>query len=528
MTKINRPKPVVLIVLDGWGVAPPSEGNAISRANIPIMNKLIATYPAMTIEASSEEVGLSFGEIGNSEVGHLTLGSGQVLYQNLPRISRAIGDGSFFKNPVFLKVIEHVKKNQSKLHLVGLASEGGVHSHLNHLLALLELAAKEKVSNVFVHAFLDGRDTLPNVAGDFIKKVQEKMKKLKVGKIASMSGRFYAMDRDNHWDRVAKAYNAMVYGESDEKFEDPLAAIKESYKKKILDEEFVPVVITEHNKPVALVENKDAIIFFNFRADRARQLTKAFVLPDFDKFKREYFPDLFFVAMMEYEKDLPVEIAFPPQIVESPLAKIISEAGLKQLHIAETEKYVHVTFFFDGLKDIKYPGEDQIVIPSPKIASYDKEPEMSAGKVTERVLKEIKSDNYDFILINFANPDMVGHTGNLAATIQAIEFLDNCLGQIVDLILAKGGVLVITADHGNAEEKINLQTNEAVKDHSTNPVPFIIIGKEWEGKSAGLPEGVGADLSLVPPSGILSDVAPTVLKIMKLKIPKEMTGTPLI
>ncbi len=524
----NRPKPVVLVILDGWGIAPPGEGNAIAQANTAVMDKLITNYPAVVLQASSEEVGLRFGEMGNSEVGHTTLGAGRVLYQNLPRISRTIKDGSFFKNEIFLKAISQVKKNKSKLHLVGLVSEGGVHSHLDHLLALLDLAKEKKVKEVYIHAILDGRDTLPDVAGDFIKKVEAKIKKIKLGKIATLAGRYYAMDRDNHWERTEKAYRAMVFGESKEQFEDPEKALKESYKKKIYDEHFMPVVITEKGEPVAKVEDQDSVIFFNFRADRGRQLTKIFTLPDFDKFERPYFANLFFVTMMEYEKDLPVEVAFPPQTVENPIAKIISDADLKQLHIAETEKYVHVTFFFNGMRDIKYPGEDQVVIPSPRVSSYDQVPEMSAGKVTERILKEIKADNYDFIIVNFANPDMVGHSGNLKAVIRAIEFLDNCLGQIVDLVLAKEGVIVITADHGNAEELINLQTGEKLKDHSTNPVPLIIVGKEWEGQTAGSPEGVGADLSLIQPEALLSDVAPTVLKIMNLKIPKEMTGAPLI
>ncbi|MFA5358455.1 MAG: 2,3-bisphosphoglycerate-independent phosphoglycerate mutase [Patescibacteria group bacterium] len=525
----RRPKPVVLMILDGWGVAPPSDGNGITLAKTPVINKLISTYPAMTLQASSEEVGLRFGEMGNSEVGHLTLGSGRVLYQNLPRISRSIRDGDFFKNEAFLKAIEHVKKNKSKLHLVGLASEGGVHSHLDHLLALLDLAKKQKIKEVYIHAIIDGRDTLPNVAGDFIKKIEDKIREVGVGKIATISGRYYAMDRDNRWDRIEKSYRAMVDGQSAEFFSDPQDAIKKSYKKKIFDEEFVPVVIVSGENPVGTISDHDSVIFFNFRADRAREMTKTFVLPDFDKFKRDYFADLFFVTMMEYEKDLPVSaVAFPPQEIKNSLSDVVAAAGLKQLHIAETEKYAHVTFFFNGLKDIKHKDEDQVVIPSPHVASYDKQPEMSADKVTDRLIKEIKADTYDFILVNYANADMVGHTSNISAVVKAVEFLDRCVGQVVDLVLAKGGVVVITSDHGNADELLNLQTGEPVKEHSTNPVPFIIVGKEWEGKNAGLPEGVGSDLSIVPPKAILSDVAPTVLKILKLKIPEDMLGAPLI
>ncbi len=526
MSKI--PKPVVLVILDGWGIAPAAEGNAISQAKTPVMDKLITTYPAMTIGASSSEVGLSFGEIGNSEVGHLTIGAGRVLYQSLPRISRSIDEGSFFTNESLMKAMKHVKKNKTKLHLIGLVSDGGVHAHIDHLLALIDMAKQEGVKEVYIHAFLDGRDTLPQAAGDYIKTLQEKIKKTKTGKIASLSGRYYAMDRDNRWDRMEKAYRAITLGESEQTFDDPQEAIKKSYKQKIFDEEFIPTVITEKGKPVATIEDNDAVIFFNYRSDRGRQLTKTFVLPDFDKFEREYLPNLFFVTMMEYEKDLPVEVAFAPQIVENPLAKVISDAGMKQLHIAETEKYAHVTFFFNGLKDVKCSGEDQVVIPSPRVASYDKEPEMSAGKITDRVLKEIKAEKYDFILINFANPDMVAHTSKIKPTVEGLEFVDGCLGKIVDMALAKDGVVFVTADHGNAEEMMNLQTGESLKDHSTNPVPFLAVSKEWEGQTANLPEGVGADLSLVPPGGILSDIAPTILKTLKLNIPKEMNGSPLV
>ncbi|MFA5076087.1 MAG: 2,3-bisphosphoglycerate-independent phosphoglycerate mutase [Patescibacteria group bacterium] len=524
----TRPKPIVLAILDGWGVAPASEGNAVTQAKTPVINKLITTYPAMTLHASSEEVGLQFGEMGNSEVGHLNLGVGKVVYQNLPRISRNITEGSFFKNPILLKAIEHAKKNKSKLHLVGLTSSGGVHSHIEHLYALLDLAKQEKIDQVYIHAFLDGRDTIYNVGIDYIKELQKRLKKNKVGQIATLSGRFYSMDRDNHWERIEQVYKAMSLGESVEKFDDPVEAIEKSYQKKVYDEEFVPVVITHKDQPVGKIEDNDAVIFFNFRADRGRELTKAYVLPDFDKFPRIYLPNLFFATMMEYEKDLPVEVAYPPENVETPLARVIAEAGLKQLHIAETEKYVHVTFFFNGLKDIKYPGEDQVVIPSPRVSSYAQKPEMSAQEVANQIVQAIKKDKYDFILVNFANPDMVAHTGELQPTIECIEVVDRCLGQIVDLTLAKGGVVLVVADHGNAEELINLQTGEIDKEHSTNPVPFIIVGKPWEGQTAGLPDGVGTDLSLVAPQGVLSDVAPTVLKIMGLNKPKDMTGSSLI
>ncbi|MFA6533961.1 MAG: 2,3-bisphosphoglycerate-independent phosphoglycerate mutase [Patescibacteria group bacterium] len=524
----NRPKPVVLVILDGYGVAPAGEGNAIASAKTPVMNRLAATYPAITLRASAEEVGLSFGQVGNSEVGHLTIGAGQIFYQNLSRINHAIGDGSFFKNKVLKKACAEVKKNKSKLHLLGLVSEGGVHSHLDHLLALLDLAKKEGVKEVYLHAFLDGRDTLPNVAEDFIAKAEAKMKELGIGQVASLCGRYYAMDRDNHWERTELAYRAIAEGKSENTFSDAAEAIAKSYKNKIYDEQFLPTVITKDGQPVATVSDGDAVIFFNFRAERSRQLTKAFVLPEFDKFERKYLPNLFFATLMEYEKDLPVEVAFPPEAVKETLAKAISDAKLKQLHLAETEKYAHVTFFLNGLQDIKYPGEDQVVIPSPRVPFYNQKPEMSAGEITDRLLKEIKSDKYDFIVVNYANADMVGHTGDIKATIEAVEFVDNCLGRVVDLTLARGGVVVITADHGNAEEKVNLQTGEAVKDHTTNPVPFIVVGKDWEGQTGGAGASIGGDLSLQSPGGLLADVAPTILKIMKLKKPKEMTGEPLI
>lgn len=524
-----RPKPVVLVILDGWGVAPPSSGNAIARAKIPFFDKLVTNYPSMTLKASGGEVGLSWGEMGTSEVGHLNLGTGKIFYQTLPRINKAIEDGSFFDNPVLCDIASHVKKNKSSLHLMGLVSTGRVHSTIEHLYALLKFARNKKMKKVYIHAFLDGRDTIYNSGIEFISKLQEKIKEYKVGEIATLSGRFYAMDRDNRWDRTLKAYRAIVEGKSDEYFSDPIKAIENSYKKGVYDEEFVPTVITKYQRPIAQVKENDAVIFFNYRADRARQLTKAFVLKDFDKFERaNFFPKLFFATMTEYEKGLPVKIIFSPEEIKTCLAKVLSEAGLKQLHIAETEKYAHVTFFFNGMEEKEFEGEDRIIIPSPRVASYDQVPEMSAPKIKERLIKEIMAQKYDFIVANFANADMVGHTGNLEATIKAIEAVDKCLEKISDAVLSLGGVLIITADHGNAEEVINLQTGEIDKEHSTNPVPFILVGKEWEGKTLGLKEAVGGDLSLVTPVGVLADVAPTILKIMEIPKPDEMTGTSLI
>jgi len=524
-------KPVVLIILDGWGVAPDNPGNAIAKADTPNINKYIESYPALTLSASGDSVGLSWGEMGNSEVGHTNLGAGMIFYQSLPRISKDILDGVFFENKAFLDAANHIKKNRSKLHLLGLVSSGGIHSHVEHLYALLEFAKRQKIKEVYIHAVLDGRDAIYNSGKGFIEELLAKIKELKINaKIATLSGRFYAMDRDNHWERTEKAFLAMTKGISPEHFSDPIKAIKSSYSKKVYDEEFEPTVITHKDKPVGLIEDGDAIIFFNFRADRARQIASAFVLPDFSKFERPAeFKKLFFCSMSQYDKDLPVDsIAFLPVDIKEPLAKVISDAGLKQLHIAETEKYAHVTFFFNGGREEPFPGEDRIVIPSPRVPSYDKKPEMSALKVTDEVLKAVSENKYDFYVINFANPDMVGHTGNLKATIKACEVADKCLGKIIRLVLSKNGVAVITADHGNAEELQNVKTGDLSKEHSTNTVPLLIIGNEWEGKNIGLSESLGIDLSLLPSCGVLADVAPTVLKIMGIKKPEEMTGTSLI
>jgi 2,3-bisphosphoglycerate-independent phosphoglycerate mutase len=527
----SKHQTVVLAILDGWGVAPPAPGNAISSAQTPNLNKYISTYPVMTLNASGDAVGLSWGEMGNSEVGHMNLGSGIIFYQSLPRITKTIIDGTFFENPAFLKAIDHVKKQKSKLHLLGLVSSGGVHAHTEHLFALLELAKKQGLKEVYIHAILDGRDTIYNTGKGFMEELLKKIKKIKINaQVATISGRFYAMDRDNHWERTEKAFKVMTLGESDEKFKDPIKAIEKSYANKIYDEEFIPVVITNKDKPVTLIEDNDAIIFFNFRADRARQISQAFILPEFNKFPRPSdYKKLFFTSMTMYDKDLPLDaIAFMPIEITEPLAKAISDEGLKQLHIAETEKYAHVTFFFNGGIEAPFPKEERIVIPSPRVASYAEKPEMSAPKVMDEVIKAIESNKYDFIVLNFANADMVSHTGDLKATIRACETVDKCLGKIVKLVLSKNGVVLISADHGNAEELQNIQTGEIDKEHSTNPVPLIIIGNEWEGKTLGTSDVIGSDLSLVTPAGVLSDVAPTILKIMGVKKPKEMTGTSLI
>ncbi len=525
---MSRYKPVVLIIMDGFGIAPAGEGNAISAAHMPYFHKLIQSYPAMTIQASGEAVGLSWGEMGNSEVGHLTIGAGRIFYQSLPRINLSIDTGEFYSNAVFKKAIEKVKTSGGKMHLMGLVSPGGVHAHQAHLYALLDLCKREGLGDrVFVHAFLDGRDTIYNSASGFIQELEEKMKELKIGKIASLAGRYYAMDRDNRWDRIQSAYEAIVLGRG-QQAEKPKDAIETSYAKGIYDEQFVPTVITKNGQPLTTVAPGDGVIFFNFRSDRARELTKAFVVPSFDKFPREYLRDLCFVAMTEYEKDLPVEIAYPPQIVETCLARLVSDAGLKQLHIAETEKYAHVTFFLNGMREEEFPGEERVIIPSPRVSSYDQQPEMSVGQIAERVEKEVVAGTYDFIVMNFANPDMVGHTGNEQATIKACEAVDAALQRIVESALTAGGASIITADHGNAEEVKNLMTGEMDKEHSTNPVPCIVINKELEGLKAPGGDVVGDDLSLATPVGMLADVAPTVCKLLDISPAPEMTGQSLI
>ncbi len=521
-------KPVVLLILDGWGVAPPDQGNALAMATTPNLRELAAKYPAMTIQASGEEVGLMWGEMGNSEVGHLTIGAGKVYYQSLPRINRSVQSGEFAMNAALKKAAAHVKERKSKLHLLGLTSIGNVHASLEHLLALLDFAKQEGLKETYLHAILDGRDTTFNAGIDFVTTTQERMKKNGVGKIATLSGRFYAMDRDNRWDRVEKAYRAMVDGKADVTSEDPLQAIKDSYDKKVYDEEFVPTVITEKGEPVAKIEDGDAVIFFNYRPDRAREMTKALALPAFDKFERVYMRDLMVVTMTEYEKQLPVEVAFPPEPISTCLAKVVSDAGMKQLHIAETEKYAHVTFFLNGMKEEPFPGEERVIIPSPKVSSYDQQPEMSALPIAERIVKEINGGKFELIVANFANGDMVGHTGNLDATVKAAEVVDQCIGRIVKAALEKDGVVLITADHGNAEEVINLQTGAIDKEHSTYPVPLIIIGKQFEGMTGESQEMVAGDLSLSPPIGMLSDITPTVLRILAIPQPSEMTGRPLV
>jgi len=524
----QRPRPVVLMILDGYGIAPAGDGNAISLAKTPNFDIFKERYPVVTLKASGETVGLMWGEMGNSEVGHLTIGAGRVYYQALPRIEKSITTKEFFQNQQLLKTAEHVKKTDGTFHIFGLMSSGKVHAFNTHAYALLEFCKQQKIKKVAVHPILDGRDTLYNSGVEFIEELQAKMKELKVGKIATLSGRFYSMDRDNRWERTEKAYNAMVLGESEEIFQDPLEALKSSYTKEVFDEEFVPVVIGKPGKPAAVIQKGDAIVCMNFRPDRARQITKAFVLPDFQKFEREYIKNLHFTSMTEYEKGLPVDVLFPAENLVNTVSEVLSNAGLVQLHIAETEKYAHVTFFLNGMREQPFPNEDRVIIPSPKVPSYDEAPDMATREITDHLLKDVQTGNYDVMIVNYANPDMVSHTGDLKASIQAIETVDECVGKIAKAVLAEDGVVMITADHGNIEEVKNVQTGEMDKEHSTNPVPLHIIGNIYEGQPGIAGDVPGGDLSLMPPIGMLADIAPTMLKILGIEQPEEMTGTPLI
>jgi 2,3-bisphosphoglycerate-independent phosphoglycerate mutase len=521
-------KPIVLIVLDGFGAAPPSNTNAVNLAKKPFLNSLLQNYPVNLLEASGLNVGLPQGEVGNSEVGHITLGSGILKYQSLPRINRSISTGKFFKLPILHNAVAKVKKNSSKLHLIGLIGNGGVHASQEHLNALLSLVRKEKVNKqTYLHVFLDGRDTAKDTGQIFMDDLLKVMKKEKIAGIASLGGRYWGMDRNKNWDRTAKAYEAIVNGQAKIKHQDPLKAIGESYKKKIYDEELEPVVIVDKNdQPIANFADGDVVIYFNFRGDRGRQLTEAISLSNFKEFKTRKLKNLEMITFTEYKKGLPVEILFTPEEIKNPLAKIFSDLNLKQLHIAETEKYAHVTFFLNGLSEEKFAGEDRILIPSPAVASYDKKPQMAADQVTQEVLKALKQDKYDFIAINYANADMVAHTGNLKATVKAVETVDQALSKLVPEVVKKGGSVFIVADHGNSEELVNPITGEIDKEHNIYPVPFLVVNNKLVGQpNPGLAEN---DLSLLTPIGILSDFTPTLLKVAGLKIPREMTGRALL
>lgn len=506
-------KPVMLMILDGFGIAEKSEGNAVALAKKPNFDRLVKEYPHTQLQASGMAVGLPEGQMGNSEVGHLNIGSGRIVYQELTRITKAIEDGDFFENEALMKAMKNAKENNASLHLMGLLSDGGVHSHIGHLKGLLEFAKKEGLQKVYVHAFMDGRDVPPASGKDFIVKAEEMMKEVGVGQIATVSGRYYAMDRDNRWERVQLAYNAIVLGEG-EKASSAVEAIENSYHDEKTDEFVIPCVIEEDGHPTATIKNGDSVVFFNFRPDRARELTRAINDKEFAGFKRETL-NLTFVTMTQYDKTLEgVNIAFKPQTLVNTLGEYVSSKGLKQLRIAETEKYAHVTFFFNGGVEKENPGEERKVIPSPKVATYDLKPEMSAYEVTDELLNRLDQDKYDMIILNFANPDMVGHTGVVKAAVKAIEAVDECLGKIVDKVLEKDGTVFITADHGNAETEIDFSTGNPFTAHTTNPVPFVWVSNNINGRTLK--------------SGKLADIAPTMLNVMNLEVPKEMTGECLI
>ncbi len=508
-----KDKVTMLMILDGFGDNKNKDGNAIKLANTPNIDKLMKKYPNTDIFTSGLHVGLPEGQMGNSEVGHTNIGAGRIVYQELTRITKSIEDGDFFSNPEFIAAIENCKKYNSKLHILGLVSDGGVHSHNRHLYGLLEMAKRRDFEDVYVHCFLDGRDTPPASAETYVAELQEKMKEKGVGKIASLSGRFYAMDRDKRWQRVQKCYDALVNGEG-EKAGDPIKAIEDSYQKEVFDEFVVPTVMCNGNEPVAKIEENDSVIFFNFRPDRAREITRALVDPEFDGFETKKM-NLYYVCFTSYDETMPnVHIAFKKEPLKNTFGEVVSEAGLTQLRIAETEKYAHVTFFFNGGEEKQYPGEDRILVPSPKVETYDMKPEMSAYEVTDKVCEALENDKYDVVILNFANTDMVGHTGSLQAAIKAVEAVDECVGKIVKIIEEKQGNLLITADHGNAEQMIDYKTGEPHTAHTTNPVPIILVtaNKEYKLKE----------------NGKLADLAPTMLDLMGIKQPEEMTGESLL
>ncbi len=498
-------RPTMLMILDGFGENKDTYGNAIAQANTPGLDAIFRKYPKTTLKACGMAVGLPEGQMGNSEVGHLNIGAGRIVYQELTRITKEIENGTFYENTALNQAIDHVLEQGSALHLAGLLSDGGVHSHIKHLFALIDLAAKKGVQDLYVHCFLDGRDVPPRCALTYIKELEAHMQQAALGKISTISGRYYAMDRDKRWERVVTAYDAMTLGEAI-RVSNAKEAIAAAYEREENDE-FVKPTFVEGGQPV---KDHDSLIMFNFRPDRARELTRAFADPHFDGFERKKtIQDLFYVCMTQYDAEMPnVHIAYPPQILKATLGEYLSDLGLTQLRIAETEKYAHVTFFFNGGVEAPNRNEDRILIPSPKVATYDLQPEMSAYLVTDKVLEEIASDKYDVIILNFANADMVGHTGVMDAAVKAIEALDKCVPRITDAVLAKGGQILLTADHGNADNMLD-QTGAAVTAHSLNEVPLLHIA---------------ADPVSLQDGGKLADLAPTLLDLMGLEIPPEMTG----
>lgn len=505
-------KLVMLAILDGWGINEKEEGNAVKIAKTPNLDTIMKQYPNTKIKTSGLDVGLPSGQMGNSEVGHTNIGAGRIVYQELTRITKSIEDGDFYEKKEFLDAIKYCKKQNSNLHLYGLLSDGGVHSHNTHLYALLELCKRQDFKNVYVHCFLDGRDTPPASGEGYISELEDKMKEIGVGKIASIMGRYYAMDRDKRWERVELAYNALAKGEG-LKANSAIDAIEGAYQREEFDEFVKPTVIMENDNPIATIKQNDSIIFFNFRPDRAREITRVFVDKNFDGFEKKFLY-VNYVCMTQYDETMPnVEVAFKPEKIENTFGEYISKKGYTQLRIAETEKYAHVTFFFNGGNEVKYEGEDRILVNSPKVATYDLQPEMSAYEVTDKVVDVIRKRLNDVIILNFANCDMVGHTGVLDAAVKAVETVDECIGKIVDEVIRQNGVILITADHGNAEQMIDYTTGDPFTAHTTYEVPLIV---------AGLDENVSLK------EGRLADLAPTMLDIMGEEKPAEMTGESLL
>ncbi|QRG67224.1 2,3-bisphosphoglycerate-independent phosphoglycerate mutase [Brevibacillus choshinensis] len=509
----NRPKPVALLILDGFALRDETYGNAVAQAKKPNFDRYWNQYPHATLEASGLAVGLPEGQMGNSEVGHLNIGAGRVVYQDLTRITKSIREGEFFENETLLDAFRHVKEKNKQMHLFGLLSDGGVHSHIAHLFAILEMAKKQNFDRVFIHGFLDGRDVSPDSAVGYIEQLQAKIEEIGVGQIATVQGRYYAMDRDKRWERIEKAYRAMVYADAPQ-YQDPIEAVKESYERSIMDEFVMPtVIVDEQGAPVSTIQDEDAIIFYNFRPDRAIQISQAFTNEDFRGFDRgENHPrHLHFVCLTHFSESVDGYVAYKPSNLDNTLGEVLSQQGLKQLRIAETEKYPHVTFFFSGGREQEYPGETRILIPSPKVATYDLQPEMSANELTDAVVAEIEAENFDAIILNFANCDMVGHSGLMEPTIKAVETVDACLGRVVEAITAKGGVAVITADHGNADLMLD-PAGRPITSHSTYPVPVIVTK-----------EGVA-----LREDGILADLSPTLLALLGVPQPTEMSGKSLL
>ena len=507
-------KPTVLMILDGYGLNPETRGNAVAEANTPVMDQLMASCPFVKGNASGLFVGLPEGQMGNSEVGHLNMGAGRIVYQELTRITKSIQDGDFFENGAFLAAVKNCRDNGSALHLFGLVSNGGVHSHNTHIYGLLELAKRNGLKKVFVHCFLDGRDTPPASGADFVAQLEDKMKELGVGQVASVMGRYYAMDRDNRWDRVEKAYNALTKGEGVQAA-GGVEAIKNSYAEGVNDEFVVPAVVCRDGKAIGTIEDKDSVIFFNFRPDRAREITRAFCDDSFDHFPREKKLDLTYVCFTDYDDTIANKlVAFRKEQIDNTFGQFLAAHGMTQARIAETEKYAHVTFFFNGGVEEPNKGEDRILVKSPKVATYDLQPEMSAPGVCEKLVEAIKSGKYDVVIVNFANPDMVGHTGVENAAVKAVETVDVCVGKTVEAVKEAGGVMFICADHGNVEQLVDYKTGEPFTAHTTNPVPFILVNADPAYK---LREG-----------GCLADIAPTLIELMGMEQPKEMTGKSLL